>query len=545
MAWLRTLVHGYTSAFFLLLAGSALQAGVTIGYALIIRQVINAAARDNLDGTKIWLLALAALVTVQLLLRAGCRYLEERTYARIEAVLRVRMFAALLRSRYPSVNAVHTGEWLSRIAADGKVVTDGVVSLIPNAISLAFRLLLAFIVLVWFDWTFAPVLLAAAVLFVLLTFMMRGKLKRLHGKVQQKDADMRSFLQERMGGLVVIKAFNARPLTLEQAKKSGTGWYLARLRQRVASVLASAGMTFLYNSGYVYTLARCSRNLLNHAMDFGTVSLVLQLIVQIQAPLSAISGLLPQYYSLITSAQRLMEIEQLPQEPPALPDDVLARHLQGASAVSLQGVSFAYDEDTPVLQQTDCTVALGKFTVLTGASGIGKSTLFALLLGILEPQQGCVLLQTKDGHLPLDATTRALFAYVPQGNGLFSGSVRDNLKFAAPDASEQQIQQALQTCCAKEFVDALPDGLDTVLGENGSGLSEGQAQRIALARAVLSAAPILLLDESTGALDAETERKVLRNLRGLTERTVLLISHREAALELCDVHLHLQDGKMV
>ena len=460
-------------------------------------------------------------------------------HASVEQQLRSRLFSALLGKQYPAVTDSHSGEWLSRIEADGKVVADGVVSIVPNAVLLFFKLLLAFIALAWFDWTFAPVLLVACLGVLALTMVLRGKLKQMHGQTQQADADMRSFLQERLGGLQVIKAFNAAAETADMADAHGEGWRSARVRQRTFAVMAGAGMTFLYNAGYVYALARCARNLLNAAMDFGTVTTVLSLVTQVQSPVSSISGLLPQYYAVIASAQRLMQIEQLPDEqPPAADVAALRAFAVGSERIAVQNVTFGYD-DTQVLCDASCDIPMGSFTVITGASGIGKSTLSSLLLGLYQPQSGQVFVEKDGQRQPLDASTRALFAYVPQGNGLFAGTLRDNLRFGAPDASHEQLQRALQLCCADGFADP-----DAVVGEDGRGLSEGQAQRIALARAVVTEAPVLLLDEATAALDSETERSVLQNLRGLKGRTVVLITHKQAALEMCDVHLHLQDGKI-
>lgn len=540
LLWMRSLLRGRGLCFALLMAGNILNAAVTVGYALVVRQIINAAITHRLDDTKLFLFMLAGLVTVQLLLRVGCRVLEERMHASVERQLRERLFAALLGKQYAAVTGSHSGEWLSRIEADGKVVADGVVSLIPNAVLLFFKLVLAFAALTWFDWTFAPVLLIAGAAMLGLTLVLRGKLKQMHAHTQQSDADMRSFLQERLGGLQVIKAFNAAADTNDKVARHGEKWRGARVRQRTFAVMASAGMTFLYNAGYVYALARCARNLLNAAMDFGTVTTVLQLVIQVQTPFSSVSGLLPQYYAMIASVQRLQQIEQLPDELPALPETAALRAF-GAQAQRLcvDKVTFGYD-DTQVLCDASCDIPMGAFTVITGTSGIGKSTLSSLLLGIYQPQSGQVFVQNGQQTRALDASTRALFAFVPQGNGLFAGTVGDNLRLAAPDASDEDMRRALSLCCADTFA----DDLDAVIGEDGRGLSEGQAQRLALARAVVTDAPILLLDEATAALDSATERKVLENLRGLKGRTVVLITHKQAALEMCDVHLHLRDGKI-
>lgn len=545
LGWLRRLVRGYGLAFFVLIAGSILQAVCTVGFALAARGIINAAVGKEKQQTLLWLAVLAGIAVVQLLLRIGCRMLEERVRAKLENKLRQQLFRQLLYKQYAPLTATHSGEWLNRLFNDAKMVTDTVTSLLPNATSLLCRLALAFGVLTWLDLSFAPVFAGAGLLLFAITLGLRGKLKQLHRRVQAADGQVRSFMQERLGGVLVVKAFDCEGDTADAADVRGKYWFGTRMRQRTVSVIANAGLSFLFNAGYVYALGRCAYCLLLGSMDFGTVTSVLQLVGQVQSPFSALSGLMPQYYAMLASADRIREMEDLPDEPRhRLSAAQTAEYTARGTALCLENVTFGYGRDT-VLKQAHCRIPVGQFTAVTGASGIGKSTLLSLLIGVFSPQEGEVFLQLQNGErLPLDASARRLFAYVPQGNGLFSGSLRDNLRLAAPDADDEKIAWALHVACAEEFVSALPEGLDTLLTEGGHGLSEGQAQRIALARALVSGAPVLLLDEATSALDPATERQVLQNLRALPNVTVLFITHKTAALSLCDIRLHLQNGNI-
>lgn len=246
------------------------------------------------------------------------------------------------------------------------------------------------------------------------------------------------------------------------------------------------------------------------------------------------------YVAMTASAERLMELDAIQGEPVPSCEDP-KRLYDRAEGICAHDLSFSYDRD-PVLENAEFTLPKGAFAVITGPSGIGKSTLLKLMLGIFRPESGGIFLEGEEKKLPLDRSTRRLFAYVPQGNLLLSGTLRENLTIVRPEASEEEVQQAVYVSNMEEFLPTLPEGLDTVLGESGSGLSEGQAQRLAIARAVLGGAPILLLDECTSALDEATENTVLHRLRQLPDRTCIAVTHRSAAMAVCDWKLEIHDG---
>ena len=257
-----------------------------------------------------------------------------------------------------------------------------------------------------------------------------------------------------------------------------------------------------------------------------------------------LSGVVPQYVALVASAERLMELDALQGEPEAAPLDMVNTY-DDLRVLGAEGLAFAYDDADVVFDNARFELPKGAFAVVTGASGIGKSTLLKLLLGIYQPSAGRLYARGADGcELDLNRSTRRLFAYVPQGDLLLSGTLRENLLLARPDASEEDLARAVHVSALDEFVAQLPQGLDTPVGESGAGLSGGQAQRLAIARAVLGGAPVLLLDECTSALDEHTEHLVLERLRALPERTCIVVTHRPAATELCDWQLEVHDGKI-
>ena len=280
----------------------------------------------------------------------------------------------------------------------------------------------------------------------------------------------------------------------------------------------------------------------NGTLTYGMLAAMIQLIALIQNPIAQSVGFAGQYFNTIASAQRIMEILELQ-------DEIESEKIDDCGTfkcIDIKNVCFHYDrEETDVLQDVNITVNTGDFACVTGVSGGGKSTLFQLLLGIYTPSSGKVAFEFDNKTVNAGIHTRKLFAYVPQGNILFSGTIKDNLTLFADDASDEMIDSVIHTSCIDDFVDELKDGLDTVIGERGIGLSEGQAQRIAIGRALLSNAPILLLDECTSALDENTEARLLSNLSELKNKTCLIVTHRKAAMRICDYQLDVENGRII
>ena len=254
---------------------------------------------------------------------------------------------------------------------------------------------------------------------------------------------------------------------------------------------------------------------------------------------------MPKYYSLIASGERLKEICNLPNEEKlnTNPIDVEETY-KNLKSINFENISFKYDRDI-ILNNTSLTVNKGDFVAVTGISGIGKSTLLKLLLGVFKVNEGKISLNLNSGSIPADKQTRKLFSYVPQGNMLLSGTIRDNLTFINSDVTEEEIEEAIRISCAKQFIEELPLGIETVIGEKGLGLSEGQVQRLAIARSILSKSPVLLLDEATSALDENTEKEFLTNLREMKNVTCIIVSHKKAALDICNKCIQIIDSKII
>lgn len=512
--------------------------GAVLGvlFALAMRNVIDCATTGDV-GWFIGACAIqVALILGVLLCSVLSRWLRDRLAHDLDRDWKKRLIHGLLHGEYASVSTYHSGELINRLNNDVRTVNEGVLLVLPGTLSTAVRLVTALAVLAAMAPVFAGVLVLLGVIMVVVTGILRRGLKRLHKQVSEAEGQVMSFHQEAMEKLLAVQAMD---LTGEVEKRSDAlleERYQAQRRKRRLSLIANTGVSVLYYVAGFSALCWCGWALLKGQMSFGTLSAVMQLVSQLQAPFVNLSGFLPKYTAMLASGERLMELDKLPAQQEATLDIICPPRL-----IAGEGVSFGYGED-PVLKDASFAVPEGAFAVICGASGIGKSTLLKLLLGIYLPDEGRLYAEVDGEQIPVSGATRRLFAYVPQGNFLFSGTLRENLLITDPEATPTQIEQAIHVSAMDQFLSQLPDGLDTVIGERGEGLSEGQAQRLAIARAVLSCAPVLLLDEATSALDVDTERTVLQRISLLPGRTCIAVTHRPAAVELADMRLEVVDG---
>ena len=591
------------------------QAAVLVSFALACRAVIDQAVAGNIDGLLASAAVLAGVIIAQLVLRLAINSTQERIRARFALELRKSMLDSIFAARFGNVLCFHSGELSNRMFSDVQVVSNGVATIIPSFVSMLMQLVFAIAVLALISPPMVALFAAAALLSFVLARTLRGRLKALHKTVQEKEGAVRVFLQEALEHQLVIRSFGAQPATSARADALQEDHFTAQMRRRGYSNAANASFSFFFNALYVVALTWCAFELLHGAMSYGTLMAVLQLVARIQAPVSSLSGMLPQLYQTLASAERLMEVAELPHSEGCLP--VTAEEFyQRLSGVRMRDLAFSYDDkeaedgpasvegekeegaSTPIggareedgaasaggmeapsgeepvsLTCADVFVPKGSFVVVEGPSGSGKSTLFKLLLGAYDADgfayELAVGAATSAAAAPdapagsvatgaplTDAPASAFavsscsasqvppgaFAYVPQDNFLFAGSIRENVAFAAPDATDDQVKRACEVACVWGFVEELPLGLDTMIGEHGQGLSQGQLQRLAIARAVCSGAPIMVLDEVTSALDDATEAAVLANIASLPGKTIFVAAHRAKAREFATMRLHVEDG---
>lgn len=543
LGWIFRHTKKYLWAVVLLAVMSGCVALGFILLALVSRRVIDIATGDASGGLIVNCGYLFGIILLQAILNILYSNVTVRVSGRIEIALKQDLFDALLQKQWRQISAFHSGEILNRFTSDVNVVVSGVVSLIPQCVNILTKLLAGLGVLLWMDPLFAFTVLAAGGLVALASRLYSTRFKGLHKKCQETDGRTRSFLQECTENIVMIKSYLGERSVLKRLKVLQENNLRAKVRRNTYSNLANTGMFLLFNMGYFAVLAWGALRIAGGVMTFGTLTAFLQIISQIRQPFAGMSGLLPKYYSMIASAERIRELEQLENEPEGEGHVDPNGLYDKMDSLCFSDVSYSYG-DGMVLDHAEFLLQKGETAAVMGKSGCGKSTFMKLLLGLIEPDGGRIYIKCRDGEeVPVGPAARGLFAYVPQGNMLFSGTLRDNIAFCRAEAADEQIMEAAEVACVGTFIQSLPDGLDTVIGERGLGLSEGQVQRIAVARAVLTGAPILLLDEATSALDEENERLILQSIQKLKDRTCIAVSHRRACLAVCDRLFRLENGR--
>ena len=470
--------------------------------------------------------------------------LSAKTGAELLRDLRTMVLRRLLHKQYAELDGFHSGELVNRMFSDVGIVRNGIMEAVPAIVSMAVGFAGAAVLLIRMDWRFILLMLAGGLLGLILIAAFHKPMTSRHKAAQESEGRLHAALQELLENLRLVKASGTEKRMEGRTEDRQQAFLAAQLRKGRFSVSMNNSISLVFQLSWLFCMLWGCYGIYCGRLTYGMLAAILQLLGQIQGPFSKAAGVADQLYGTISSAERLKELLDLPEEEPVPADDsVPDREFR---EIRLCGVDFSYGRRAePVLKQVNLTIRAGEFAAVTGASGSGKSTLFQLLLGIYQPVGGELKFCFADGkEMAVSRSTRGLFAYVPQGNTLFSGTLRENLTMFTDSASDEEILQAARLACLYRFLAELSDGLDTVIGERGIGLSEGQAQRVAVARALLSRAPILLLDECTSALDEKTETELLRNIASLRGKTCLIVTHRRAALEICNSRIHIGAGKV-
>ena len=470
--------------------------------------------------------------------------LSAKTGAELLRDLRTMVLRRLLHKQYAGLDGFHSGELVNRMFSDVGIVRNGIMEAVPAIVSMAVGFAGAAVLLIRMDWRFILLMLAGGLLGLILIAAFHKPMTSRHKAAQESEGRLHAALQELLENLRLVKASGTEKRMEGRTEDRQQAFLAAQLRKGRFSVSMNNSISLVFQLSWLFCMLWGCYGIYCGRLTYGMLAAILQLLGQIQGPFSKAAGVADQLYGTISSAERLKELLDLPEEEPVPADDsVPDREFR---EIRLCGVDFSYGRRAePVLKQVNLTIRAGEFAAVTGASGSGKSTLFQLLLGIYQPAGGELKFCFADGkEMAVSRSTRGLFAYVPQGNTLFSGTLRENLTMFTDSASDEEILQAARLACLDRFLAELSDGLDTVIGERGIGLSEGQAQRVAVARALLSRAPILLLDECTSALDEKTETELLRNIASLRGKTCLIVTHRRAALEICNSRIHIGAGKV-
>ena len=516
-----------------------------VAFALVLREAIDGAVSGNKMVFLKFVIILGLIMVGQIAARGVIRFLDEYVRSGMENVIKTRLYETILSRKYSAITAFHTGELLNRITNDAVVVADGFVQIIPGIIAMLVKLVGAAAVLFVLDYRFSVIFFAGGGLVLIFTTLFRRVMKKLHKDVQAADGVLRSYLSENLGSLMVLKTFGAERKSIDTSKQYMDKHRFMRMKRNRFSNICNVGFGLVMNGGYIFGLCWCSFGILHGSITYGTLSAVLQLVDQLWAPLANMTGYLPKFYGMLSSAERCMELETLEEEhvESQFSRDYCRELYKDMTAIECKNITFRYEDDI-ILENADISIGKGELITIMGNSGAGKSTLLKLLLAIYEPEKGTLEIKTDKESYALTERYRKMFAYVPQGNFLMSGNVTSaiaSLDDTNADVDMDKVKAVAHIACADTFVEKLEHGYDTLIGERGMGISEGQAQRLAIARALYTDAPVLLLDEATSALDEQIEKKVLRNIRELTDKTVIIVSHRKAVLEVCDRCVVLED----
>lgn len=494
--------------------------------------VASGAARGNLY----WAVAvMGLLILCDFLLNISSTWVQNLLGIRAQNRMQQRMLDRILRSRWHGKEHFHSGDVLNRLEFDVANVVDFLTQTIPNTLSVFAMFVGAFCYLFAMDAVLALITVAILPVFIGLSKVYVNRMRKLTKDVRAEDSRVQSALQETIQHRMLIKTLESEATMVNRLERTQGVLRHKVVKRTVFSVFSNTVLNVGFALGYLVAFLWAAVRMSANSLSFGGMTAFLQLVNRIQSPARSLTRLVPAFVSVFTAAERLMELEESPLDEPGEPVA-----LESPCGIRLEHVGYAYEDGQDVLRDLSFDFKPGTCTAVLGETGAGKTTLIRVILGLVVPKAGkAEIYSSRASHVHLSPLTRCNLAYVPQGNTLLSGTVRDNLRLGKLSATDDEMKEALRLSCAGFLLDS-PDGLDTVCGEQGGGLSEGQAQRIAIARALLRDCPVLLLDEATSALDPDTERQLLGNILSNKKRTVIFITHRLAVKDYCDQTLTIE-----
>ena len=487
-------------------------------------------ASHAVSGSLFWAVGImAALILCDFAINISRTWIRNILGVKAQNRMQQQMLDRLLRSEWQSKERMHSGDVINRLEMDVNSVVVFVTETLPNALSVVALFIGAFCYLAHMDAYLALVTIGILPVFMLLSRLYVGRMRKYSRDVRNSDSQVQSILTETVQNRMVVKTLECDDMMVRRLGDTHT-----QLRHRVRrktkfSVFSRLILNAGFASGYLVAFLWSAVRLYEGTITFGAMTAFLQLVYRIQGPARDITKLAPAFVSVLTAAERLMELEQMPLEAHGE-----QRLVQAPCGIRLTGVTYAYadEPDKKVIDNLSFDFKPGTCTAVLGETGVGKTTLVRMILSLVRPQDGKVCIYNNENETEVSPLTRCNFVYVPQGNTLLSGTIRDNLMLGNPEATDEMIREALEKSCAG-FVMQLPDGLDTKISESGGGLSEGQAQRIAIARALLRNRSVMIFDEASSALDPDTERKLLENILRDNDKTVIFITHRHAVVDYC------------
>ncbi len=499
---------------------------LTVAFSFMLKPVITALEDKNNDLLIRNVIILASIAVVLIILQIFYRLYYEVSYIDIENRLKNNLFKKILNKEYQEIKNTHDEEWIHRLTSDTAVVANSILSILPSLCRMVVQLVLALAAIIVLFPVFGLSLLPFIVLVILITYFMRKRLKAYHHLAQEKDGRAKVFLSESLQGLAIVHSFVKEDVFTKKNEQNLEEYKKARLKRNTFNVLCSVGFIVVYYAFYILAIIFCGQKIINGDMTIGFLSAIVALLSQLTGPLGNITSIIPKYYSLLASGERL-RMENNVDVTYLSKGDIDNFYNNEFKSLSINNVSYSYldkyGNKVEALKNFNLKINKNEKILIKGHSGGGKSTLFKLILSLLTPESGELLINEQ----PLNKRYEKLFAYVPQDNLLMEGTIKEVITLFEDNPDNELLNKALDISESSTFVNALANKGDTYLNEKGSGLSLGEMERIAIARAIYSDSPILLLDECSASLDSNTEAKVMSNILNMKNKTIILISHHK------------------
>ncbi|MBE5908983.1 MAG: ABC transporter ATP-binding protein [Lachnospiraceae bacterium] len=537
--WVYAYMRRYWKSMILYTVVGMLNTVVSIATTFISRDLVDIITGHKTGAVIKYFTLMIIYGIISMIISQIVNYLSTIISLRVNQQISSEVFEKILMTDYESITKYHSGDLLTRWSSDTSTISNGVLNYIPNAIIAIFRFLSAFAVVVYNDWTFALFALGSFPVTVLMSRTLMRRMRNNNDRSAALSAKVSGFNQETFANIQTIKAFDLIGLYVAHLKQLQQDYMdmkldFQRMSIGTSFIMSTVGLLVSY-AAYGWGIYR----VWSGSITYGTMTQFLSLSGTLTGALSSLTGLVPQAISLTTSARRLMDILEMPKEDYSGIEEAIEfgeEHGKQGLSLEVSDMSYAYHNATKVFANASMEAHPHEIVALVGPSGEGKTTMLRLILSVLRPQEGQLEVVADDGTaIEVAPYTRRFFSYVPQGNTMFSGTIAENMRNVKPDATDEEIIEVLKTACAWDFVQKLPEGINASIKERGGGFSEGQAQRLSIARALLLKAPILLLDEATSALDVKTEREVLKNImQDDSPRTCIVTTHRPTVLTMCN-----------